>query len=113
MTETIIYVKTLHIERGRWGEGRLLTRSGKCCAAGFFSLALGIPQELIIDSTTPEFLDEWVEVLNIYPGATPQWLADVMKINDRLTSAHDERERLLIDVFKRIGVELVFTGEYQ
>ncbi len=114
---------SFEVDRGRWihGTGGASSRlqraeDGKRCCLGFLCIAAGVPERHIVNRIRPWSLGQH-EGAALIPE--PLMRTDVnapavglMQDNDDPTLTDVVRERRLITGFKRIGIELTFTGRY-
>jgi hypothetical protein len=123
--------KTFYVSRARWlrGEGsqnsRLLRPSdGKMCCLGFYGRACGIPSEQLENAGAPDELVGYYETTVKYRDFWPKWVLQepedlgyrmtaattrAMEVNDDDELGAVEREETLAELFKSVGVELVFV----
>lgn len=114
-------IKELVIDRATWHRGdgfrrsALLTPYDTQCCLGFLASEAGYKREEILNVPSPASLCRTlrIETPNLFPPGVfrGEWLGRAMGLNDDPRMADSERERLLTDHFKKIGIDLVFTGE--
>jgi hypothetical protein len=136
-------MKTLTIDRSKWrtggddfiepqkdlGRTMLLNDKGQMCCLGFYSKQLGgLSDEEILNIDAPSTLAERCGygrmngdmlrlVKNDFCGEfkteNTSFAEEAIAINDNERIENDVREIEIIQHFKRIGVDVVFTGEYK
>ena len=108
----------LTIQRSKWlrGEGSsvsvlLRSHDGKMCCLGFLALAIGIPQDKIVDIGSPsrthaDYIHMWPSrLLNNKLGDVEQ----IIVINDTMSGYDSKRrEEELKPLFYKLGVTLTF-----
>ncbi len=106
-------IKSLIIDRAKWGKGTLLRPDGKMCCLGHLGIACGILSDQFKDQTMPDHLE--TQYNNLYPpafrGYHPSEADGIAAdINDSLLPK-PEKERRLIILFKAYGIKLSFIGD--
>lgn len=103
-------MKTVVIDRAKWGMFRLAKSDGKQCCLGFVCRAYGNPLKSLIDQGMPTYLHVRV----------PKWLKQssedrslLVDINDSLEKTMREKEELIEPIFARHGIKIVFIGKRQ
>jgi hypothetical protein len=125
-------MKQLIIDRSRWrtgganynethGSTYLLNSKGYMCCLGFYCLQLGelteneirgigFPEDIRSDNLNDNMF-HLIRKDNIIYGDT--WFTTTAaNINDDSTLDNAEREENIIEHFKQIDVDVIFTGEY-
>lgn len=132
-------MKQLIIDRAKWrtgGEGyhhtgigdtQLLNDDGYMCCLGFYCLQAGIPSEKILNVGEP---DDIINVREFYDKSedisfllldrdhdddsmiNTDFVNTAIRINDKESITPDEREKMIKDHFKYMGIEVVYEGEY-
>lgn len=107
-------VKKLVIDRSRWLRGErhqpsklLRAKDGKMCCLGFFGVACGVPQELLLEYAGPYSSSK-------DGGIWPEWCSSgrcgrLYGPNDRKDLSDAARESEIARIFAEHGVEVVFT----
>lgn len=119
-------IKTLVIDRARWGMGALLTEDGEAmCCLGFLAMACGATEAAIKGEGDPEGTPDidWPSAFirlardeDDDPHAYPRNSTvtnDAIEINDSTKLPWEEKESRLIELFFRAGIQLSFVGERQ
>lgn len=101
------------VDRAKWGRGgtggMLLTSSGKFCCLGFAcQQILGADEAELLHRSMPYAL-QTPKMLKNHPllGVWAGWAASV---NDDACLGDDQRERKLIAMFDKAGIDLTFEG---
>lgn len=125
-------MKTLTIDRSKWrtggiaydethGSTQLLNEKGYMCCLGFYCLQLGeVSKNEILGIALPEELNN----VNVYDDAmlhlvhendlrNTHFTEEAINMNDSEELTNEEREKNIQEHFKRIDVDVVFTGEYK
>lgn len=117
MTEEL---KVVRVNRKMWGRGgcgdsaKLLNQTGCMCILGWVYSAYGAEPDALLDVAHPDDLDEDTKNLLPLPFFTTyvdgeRFLVEATIINDDCQyTAVKFRERRLIELFQRVGVQLVF-----
>ncbi len=129
-------ILSFEIDRATWLHGETSRESylerpsdGKRCCLGFLSLACGVPEEHIagkkIIGTLPlsaTSLLPYALFQNLYVTSKLMLLNDILlhagrpdllRHNiDNPLSSDEEREQLLTETFREVGIEVTFTGSY-
>ena len=133
-------MKQLIIDRSKWrtgGEGyrhtgigdtQLLNDDGYMCCLGFYCLQAGVPQDKILNVGEP---DDIVNVREFYDKSedfafllvdrdydddsmiNTDFTRTAIRINDKESITPDEREKMIKDHFKYMGIEVVYEGQYE
>lgn len=103
---------------GKYGPTELLNSKGYMCCLGFYSKDLcKVPKKYLVGVPTPEcipvkhkykvhrFINK-----NILPAYT--FWNNAIEINDVFRGEKEERELLIINLFKEIDVNVSFINEY-
>ena len=110
-------IKKLVIDRETWGTECLLTPDRQKCCLGFLALACGACPDEIDEEGQPK------DVPNVdWPSAfirrtrsgqigDSKIAEKAMKINDHVSLTWTEKEKKLIQLFKRAGIQLSFVGK--
>jgi hypothetical protein len=135
-------MKTLTIDRSKWRTGgddliepretmmartMLLNEKGQMCCLGFYSKQLGgLSDEEILNIDAPNTLaercgydrmnDDMMRLVKKgyeFGVEHTSFTIEAITINDNERIENDEREEEIIQHFKRIDVDVVFTGEYK
>jgi len=134
-------MKTLTIDRSKWrtggddfiepqkdlGRTMLLNDKGQMCCLGFYSKQLGgLSDDEILNLEEPRTLaercgydrmnDDMMRLVKKGYEFGPEhtsFTIEAITINDNERIENDVREIEIIQHFKRIGVDVVFTGEYK
>jgi len=124
-------MKQLIIDRSKWrtggddfdethGETHLLNHRGNMCCLGFYCLQIGeISKNEILGIGLPEDLN----VVDVYNDAmlklvhkvnlrNTDFTSRAISINDAKVLSNEQREKEIIEHFKQIDVDVIFTGEY-
>jgi hypothetical protein len=110
----------LVIDRNKWlrgeghGESYLLRKSdGKMCCLGFYGIACGIPQSMLVDVTTPSSVHD-----SFNSWGDGQWLLSrwrhcesLMDTNDLEIIDDNKREKYIAAIFAEHDVQVEFVGE--
>lgn len=120
----------LKIDRSKWktgedgsenstglGDTQLLNDEGFMCCLGFRCLQLGIPKKDILERGEPGDVDGWEvipDLVNHHDWGTinTEFTNKAMKINDSGKLTRKQREYRIKQHFKKVNVDVVFTGEY-
>lgn len=132
-------MKTLTIDRSKWrtgglrehqtgkGETLLLNKFGYMCCLGFYCLQAGVDKNTIKHQFNPANLqielkddDKNMRVLlSDYKDSFGEWnlentefADDAITINDNPDIDSKTREEQITEHFAKVGVEIVFVGEY-
>jgi len=112
------------VERSRWrnaahgiGNVLLLNEDGYKCCLGFVCEQLGVRS--ILNRSSPKTLEvpvddfnHWDVVWGVSHWENTELSKKAILINDDVCLTDQEREAQLIELFKKHGHELIFTGEY-
>lgn len=104
---------------GRGGEPELLNDNGNMCCLGFLALACGyLPEDIqykevprLVYGTTGKFPSSVLGAERLSNENSP-WVNVATQVNDNETLGNFERECILKDHFKLIGVDLTFIHDY-
>lgn len=103
-------VTELIIDRTRWGQAALLNNDGTMCCLGFLSKACGVSDDLLVGVAYPQLA--WINRFGVnkeFAGA----VALAASINDSSQYTKEEKEIILIQLFKDNGIALTFTGNHR
>lgn len=117
-------MKVLTIDRSKWlcghelnlhkgKDSMLVNHEGQMCCLGFLGTQYGGTEENMLELYTPagcQFVNWPAGVLKNCEDSP--WTAVAVRINDNNELRDLDREMMLIDHFKAIGVSLQFTGHY-
>jgi hypothetical protein len=115
-------VKSFTVDRSKWirGQGNeksyLLLEDGSMCCLGFYGEACGVDRHRLLDRTSPSNIltigsPPWDTILiHVHPQGRVDTAPciDLMTINDDTSISDDVRELRLTEIFKQIGIEVVF-----
>lgn len=112
------------IERDKWLRGNesnscLLNDRGKRCCLGFFGQACGLTDNQLLSKSAPGNVgmigsDEWNRTMflktgeDFVPYLHSMEANMLMRINDGTKYTDEERERLIIEEFAKLGIEVEF-----
>lgn len=128
----------LIIDRAKWrtggisylnlnytGEGStlLLNEEGFMCCLGFRCHQMGVPEEDLLGSPTPDSLSELYDIPDLIEKVglfcdfsvyrDTRFTQDAVNINDNTGLSSKEREKAITKHFKKIGVTVEFKGRYK
>lgn len=111
--------KTIKVDRNRWSagcEGNLLLNSEGCmCIMGWVLDAYGVRSEDLYGTANPEDLceedkDKLPEVFYTTAADGDRFIVRAITLNDDEDLSDELREESLTELFKKVGVLLVFEG---
>lgn len=120
------------IERSRWrnshhgkGQTKLLNKEGYQCCLGFCALQLGTPIHRLLNFGSPDSVRKIDKAFDldgilvtspnggIFGNGNSVLSVRAIRINDNFGIDLEEKETMLIDLFKEFGHELEFVGDYE
>lgn len=120
------------IERSRWrnshhgkGQTKLLNKEGYQCCLGFCALQLGTLKHRILNMGSPDSVRKANKTFDldnilvtspnggIFGNGNSILSIRAIRINDNFGFDLEEKETLLINLFKEFGHELEFVGDYE
>ena len=115
-------METLTINRKRWarygsdkGESALLNEDGNMCCLGFLGRACGLkPTDLRVGmpgDTYSGLHHKWSKGVIGKRNPYSRWASKAATVNDSDKYSPEKREAILVNHFKKIGIELKFTGK--
>jgi hypothetical protein len=105
--------------RGNGSEGVLLSSDGKKSCLGFYALALGMPEQTILEVGNPAGIRnhwpleaEWLMGQGCDSFDSPSHACDRISIaNESENFTEDQREIRLVELFAQQGIFLFFVDE--
>lgn len=111
-------MKTIVIDRRRWGTGKLLRIADhKMCCLGFACRFYGLTEKNILDKGLPAYLlngdgrsklPRWMMVSSFLINSDVNLAA---QINDSPTLSDEEKEKQLKEIFLKHQIKLIFRGK--
>lgn len=108
----------LIIDRATWLRGEpdvscLRDRSGRMCCLGFYGLACGVPYWAILEQVEPQYAQSAAWPISCVEfedgdGLKTRWTDEAIRINDSRLIGDVARERLLVEHFAKVGVDVEF-----
>lgn len=130
-------LKTLKIDRSKWATGNppdtsedqdncLLNSNGMCCL-GFYARQAGYAAKTIRNKGMPADIwgGEYGEKRDIAKGKirmdglvnsrgdNSKVASRLARINDSSRFTNEQREKKIIDIFKKLGTRVIFTGKHR
>ena len=124
----------LIIDRAKWrtgyfsdnqtgrGDTQLLNAEGYMCCLGFRCLQMGVPENELLDTSTPgDLADKWQipdlvlkksKIQNDGPDYNTEFSYKAMDINDDVDLTPEEREKRIIKYFAKKNIIVEFVGKY-
>lgn len=115
------FVKTLFINRAKWGfgvnGGKLLNKNGKMCCLGFAAKKCSYTDEEILNIGMPSELKSKgkLSVFNGVDTSDSKIAWNLATINDSETGRYknpQKKEKRIKEIFSKIGTKVIFTGEF-
>lgn len=107
-------MKTVVIDRRKWGRNALKNGAGRFCCLGFCALTAGIPETALKGRMMPSELSNADKFYATFPGLDDdnngrRYEALLAEVNDSERRKHN-KEKLIREYGKQVGINFRFTN---